>query len=130
MHIKMRIPTDIDVDAIRCVVPVRYDDQDIPNDFPFRKGDIWDVTIDIATRKIRNWPKRAAQVHMKICDDGSYYLMSGDKVVASINGDYVPGCIPQKYGDYIVFNILEDGTLNGWTPDAGEIKESFFRDNG
>lgn len=129
MKLNVTVPTELEVDAIRCAVAVRYDEEDIPNDFPFRTGDMWDVTLDLNTRKIRDWPSRAGKVHMKICDEGSYYLMAGGKVVASRENDYVPGCIPGSYGDYIEFDIREDGTLEGWTPSAREICESFFPDS-
>jgi hypothetical protein len=129
MKLKATIPTELEVDAIRCHVAVRYGEEDMPNDFPFRTGDMWDVTIDLKTRKIRSWPARAENIYMKICDEGNYYLMAGDRVVASREGDYVPDCIPGEYGDYIDFKILEDGTLDGWEPDADQIKESFFRED-
>ena len=58
-------------------------------------------------------------------DGGVYKLLCGEHVTATRH-DYVPNCIPGKYGDYVVFDIAEDGTLKGWKPDACDIQEAFF----
>lgn len=127
MNITATVKQKICVDAIRCVLPVKYDDEDMPYDFPFRRGEIWDVTIDLNSRKIRNWNGPAIELSMKVTDGGCYYLLSGVNQVAGIEADYVPECIPQRYGDYIEFTILEDGTLDGWRPDPVSIAECFFK---
>lgn len=127
MKITAMRPVEMEVDAIRCILPVRYEEEDIPNDFPFRRDDLWDITLDLATGKIRNWPGPAAEVHMKVVDSGAYSLMHHNQVVATIEG-YVPKCIPEEYGDYVVFDIAADGKLKGWKPDACDIREAFFPD--
>ncbi len=125
-----RRPQEFTFTAIRVKVPVRYEEEDIPNDFPFRKRDMWDVTIDLDDNggaAIRDWPKLAAEVYMKVCDCGCYYLLNGSDVIASIDQDYVPNeCIPGDYGDYIGLSIAEDGTITNWPkdPDYG----CFFKD--
>lgn len=54
---------------------------------------------------------------MKVTDGGSYYLLDRDGLVlASREHEYVPGCIPGSYGDYIEFNIDADGVLTNWKP--------------
>lgn len=129
MTIEVMKPTHVEVDAIRCELPVRYEEEDIPNDFPMRKGDMWTVTIDLATHAIRGWPKgRAERVDMKVCDEGRYFLLSGDNIVATRDRDYVPGCIPGRYGDYIEFEIDENGVLKNWDTGEFEIREGFFKD--
>lgn len=126
MKMRVRIWEELEVDGIRCVLPVRYEEEDMPNDFPFREGDTWKVTLDLNTGKIRDWPGPAAEVHMKVVDMGCYYLLSGDRIVAKLEEEYVPGCIPEEYGDYVTFDIAADGTLKGWKPRASEVFESFF----
>lgn len=125
MKLTMIQPVEIEADSIRLSVAVRYGTEDIPDDFPFRKGDLWEVTIDLHTRKIRDWPGPAAHVGMKVTDCGCYYLMNGDKVVAVLQNEYVPSCLPQRYGDYLDFNIAADGTLEGWEPSAKKLAASF-----
>lgn len=129
MKITVTIPTEIEVDSIRINIPVRYDEEDIPNDFPLRTGDIWKGTLDLETGRIRNWPEgKEGYLHMKVCDDGIYTLMNGDEEVACINENYVPSCIPGEYGDYVILEIDEHGTVKGWdtyaTPESVAI--SFF----
>ncbi len=40
---------EVDVKQVRISLPVNYDDEDIPFDFPHRVDDVWAVTIDIDT---------------------------------------------------------------------------------
>jgi hypothetical protein len=123
---KVMVPQDIEFDSIRVKVPVRYGDEDIPNDFPFRKGDMWEVVIDISdngTAKIREWPALAFEMCMKVCDEGVYQLLRGKEVVATREDDYVPRCFPDGYGDYIEFDIAADGTITNWkkSPDYAQL---------
>lgn len=126
MKLTVKIPTVIEVDAIRCVLPVRYGEEDITRDFPGRNGDVLTLTIDLATASVREWPAEDMDCGMKVVDMGSYYLLSGETVVAKIEGDYVPGCIPQRYGDYVDFKVEAGGKLRGWKPDAEKIRRCFF----
>jgi len=120
-------PTTIECTAIRCWVPCRYQDKDVPYDFPHREGDVWDVTIDIDTGKIHDWPKNypSCDVTMKVCDEGVYTLLNGDKVVKKLEY-YVPGCVPGSYGDYIEFEIDETGRITNWDASPAEVADSFF----
>ncbi len=117
MKIKVNKPTEVDVESIRISVPVRYGDEDMPLDFPFRTGDLWDITVDLTTRKIKDWPSGwSRDVEMKVCDGGSYWLLDkAGSVIASIEEDYVPNeIIPGEYGDYICLSIADDGTITNW----------------
>lgn len=109
-------PVQVEAKFIRCNVAVRYDDEDMPNDFPFRTRNMWDVTIDIDTGKIIDWPEGvAANIHMKVCDQGNYYLIATDgSTLAKLEEEYVPCCVPGSYGDYIEFDIGVDGTIDRW----------------
>ena len=127
MKITVNKPVEIEVDAIRVELPVRYGTENIPGDFPLRVGDTWRGTIDIATGKIREWPEgQSGEMSMKVCDMGIYQLLSGDEEVGCINENYVPDCIPGRYGDYVDFEIDANGVITNWNTDAKEVASSFF----
>lgn len=123
MKFTVRRTVTLDVKYVRLSVAVRYDDDDMPYDFPFRVNDLWDVTIDIDTGRILDWPQGVSHdLCMKVCDDGSYWLLSEDKsVVSAIENDYVPhSVIPGSYGDYIELDIDPTGLIRNWDPDLEE----------
>ncbi len=108
---------EIEVAFVKVSVPVRYDEEDIPNDFPLRKGDVWEAIINADTGEIQGWPQHpACLLHMKVVDEGSYYLLDENKnQIAALVQEYVPhGIIPGEYGDYIVFEISETGRITNW----------------
>ena len=116
MKFTVRKPVEIDVKLVGIDVPVRYDDEDMPYDFPFREGETWRVQVGIEDGKIFGWPDGVAyDLHMKVCDSGVYTLLdSAGLEIASIQ-DYVPhGVVPGEYGDYISMEILSDGTIANW----------------
>jgi hypothetical protein len=131
MKLTITRPVEIEAVTMRIIAPVRYENEDMPFDFPHRKNDnLWDIVVDLDTGIIRNWPKLAAEVFMKVVDGGSYYLFDAcGNQLAAIEEDYVPDCIPQQYGDYINFNIKENGKIEGWekccTPNS--VREEFFK---
>jgi hypothetical protein len=113
----IKVEKEVDVKMVKMDVAVRYDEEDMPNNFPWRKGDMWSVIIDIDKGQILDWPEGVAKdIYMKVCDQGSYYLLDEQgNTVASIENDYVPhGVIPGQYGDYIDFKIQSDGTIKNW----------------
>jgi hypothetical protein len=127
MKITVSKPIEIEVTAIRCELPVEHGEEDMPHDFPFRKGNTWSITIDIETGKIHNWPasREPFRLEMKVTDGGVYTLLSGPQVVAVRDG-YVPDCIPGDYGDYVDFDIV-DGTIINWAKgDKSQIAKDFF----
>ena len=116
---------------IRVCIPVRYDEEDIPNSFPFRSGDVWDVTYDLDEKKIVGWPTDFGgyDVHMKVVDTGSYYLLDADKnVIAKSEQDYVPNMVPGSYGDYVEMKIQPDGSVLNWHASRVELEEFANRD--
>lgn len=129
---KAKIPTTIEVNITHVLVnlPVRYDEEDIPNDFPLREGKMWNAKIEIDTGKIENWPVgQVGEFYMKVVDEGMYRLLD-DKgaVVAAIEQDYVPhGVIPGEYGDYVDFNIDVGGVITNW-PKRPDIREFLKQD--
>jgi hypothetical protein len=95
---------------------------------PHRCGERWQITIELATGRIKYWPQGTkADVHYKVCDDGEYWLADeAGRRVAKWKGDYVPDrllCVGDRgYGDYIIFKVGPDGVIDGWR--KPEIDES------
>lgn len=131
MKLTVRRPVEVEIVGVLIEVPVRYDEEDIPNDFPLRRGDMWTAAVDIDTGKVHDWPPgRTGNLHMKVVDEGSYTLMAADgTTVAKIEQDYVPNSlIPGSYGDYIELDIDENGIITNWPkPDRLDVSD-FFSD--
>ena len=129
---KAKIPITIEVNITHVLVnlPVRYEEEDIPNDFPLREGDEWNAMIEIDTGKIEGWPQgQTGGFYMKVVDEGTYRLLD-DKgaVVAYIEQNYVPhGVIPGEHGDYVDFDIDANGVITNW-PKRPDIRE-FLKQN-
>jgi len=120
-----------DIKFVNIEVPVRYEEEDIPFDYPFRKADMWHITVEHPTGKIINWPKNipARRLYMKVVDTGLYSILNEDKqIISSIENDYVPdsNSIPGSYGDYLNFEIDEDGIITNWYKEASFYE---FEDN-
>lgn len=123
-------PTIIDITHIFIYVPVRYEEEDIPNNFPLRIGDVWAARVNIDTGKIDGWPQgKSGNLHMKVCDEGSYRLIDKyNGLVASIEQDYVPhGVVPGEGGDYIDLQIDTNGVITNW-PKHPDVT-AFFRND-
>jgi hypothetical protein len=91
---------------------------------PHRIGDRWQPEVRLDDGQIIDWPQgMIASIHLKICDDGQYFLIDeNNQQFAKWRGDYVPNGIlsigDQGYGDYIIFKVAADGKILGWkTPD-------------
>ena len=82
---------------------------------PFRDGDNWVPLIELATGKIVNWPNgTTADIHYKVCDDGSYQLLGdGGHVVLERDGYVIDMMCPEGagYGDYVIMKVGEDGAI-------------------
>lgn len=121
-------PQEIEIKFLDINIPVRYEEEDIPNDFPLRNGDQWQAVIDIDTGKIEAWPEgKTGEFYMKVCDQGCYRLLDAERQeVACINEDYVPhGLVPGEYGDYVEMKIDATGTITNW-PKSIDIDLSEF----
>jgi hypothetical protein len=96
---------------------------------PFRNGEMWEPTIELATGRALGWPQGlAAEVHYKVCDAGEYWLLNEARIrIAKWSGCYVPGefLCPGGggYGDYIILKIDEAGMIPGWNMPALNIEE-------
>lgn len=129
MKIRLIEPVEYDVRFVKLDLPVDYDEEDMPNDFPFRNDDRWSVIVDADSGKILDWPQGFAyRLEMKVNDGGTYALLDEDKEeIASKEEDYVPGWIPGEYGDYVDLDINKDGYIEHWKAyfEQSEIQESF-----
>lgn len=117
MKATIKVEKEIEIAMIKIDVAIRYEEEDIPNDFPLRKGDMWSAIVEVDTGKILDWPiGRSGEMHMKVVDQGSYYLLDKEgNTVLSIEEDYVPhGIVPGSYGDYIELKIDENGIITNW----------------
>lgn len=117
MKATIKIEKEVEIAMIKIDVAVRYDEEDIPNDFPLRKGDMWSAIVEVDTGKILDWPiGRSGEMYMKVVDGGSYYLLDKEgNTVLSLEQDYVPhGIVPGKYGDYIELKINDQGIITNW----------------
>lgn len=116
MKFTQTIQREVDVQTIDVILPVRYDDEDIPYDAPKRYGDMWQAEIDIATGEIHDWPQgKTLDMYMKVVDTGTYILRDGDGNIIAERNDYVPhGIIPGEWGDYVHLKIDETGKITNW----------------
>lgn len=101
---------------VRIEVAVRYEEEDMPNDFPMRDGDMWKATVEIDTGRILDWPTgKSGSFYMKVCDSGTYILWDASgKHIAEIQGYCPNDLIPGEYGDYIDLKINDDGIITNW----------------
>ena len=122
------VEVSVDVRRVRLELPVRYWEEDIPNDFPFRQGDTWTAEVEVDTGKVVGWPQgKSGALHMKVCDEGTYTLLDGKgQAIAKIEQNYAPNkAVPGCYGDYVELDINEHGVVTNWykNPDFS----AFFR---
>lgn len=120
-------PVEIEIERVVVTLPVRYDDEDFPYDFPGRDGDDWRAAIMVGSGQILGWPEgKEAYMHMKVVDGGCYtlYAPNGERV-GEIDRNYVPhGLIPGEYGDYVILDIGGDGVIKNW-PENPSVDEFF-----
>lgn len=78
----------------------------------------WRPLIDIETGQIVNWEQGFyANVHYKVCDDFTCYILNGNNEVVYEYDDYVPSIMcpaDEGYGDYIIMDIDEKGFIQKW----------------
>ncbi|MCS2889581.1 hypothetical protein NXY11_00145 [Parabacteroides faecis] len=79
----------------------------------------WEATIDLEKHTLLEWKSEYGfcRVFAKVKDEGIYTLLDKDKKTLCRLKGYVPnGVIPPKdgYGDYIKFNIDENGFVSDW----------------
>lgn len=128
MKVTLKVEKEFDLKTLEVFAGVRYwedssingeDDSEEGDLIPCKVGENWCPIIDIETGIITNWEKgKIASIHYKVCDECSWGLkdVNGELVLKS-EGDYVPKTLcPQEdgYGDYIIMDINEDGSIHKW----------------
>ncbi len=126
MYVTKMEPVEVEACGIRVVVPVRYeDDQESLQGCPGFDGETLDIILDL-DGTVRGWDGVSRHIHLKVCDEGTYSLLDGiDDPIASVS-DYVPHCLPQEYGDYLVMRVQESGDIERWAPTATAIERCFL----
>ena len=85
----------------------------------------WQPVIDITGGYIVGWKKGVkAQVHYKVCDDGTYSLLDMEYKEIVGADSYVPDVLCPHgggYGDYIIMDIDEDGFIKDWHCEADDL---------
>lgn len=136
MSFTVSMRKDFPVRYLKCVIGVRYwedaevngvKEEDCNPSIPLRNGLYWEITIDLETGIIKDWPKATtAKVYYKACDAGMYYLLDeAMNVVKSYDG-YVPNMLSPKengYGDYVILDIDANGHIDGWRVDLKEFDD-------
>lgn len=131
MKTTIKRPVEIEIATVKLKLPVRYEEEEIPNDFPFREGDLWEAEINVDTGKILNWPQgKPADMFLTVKDTGYYELFDpAGRSLAKIDDNYVPhGLIPGEYGDVVLFTIDATGTITNW-PIRPDVSEFFPEDD-
>ena len=99
---------------------IRHGDIDCLGEVPCMSSDgiYWSPVIELDSGRIVNWANGvAASVCIKVRDNGRYLLLDANKsAIYSRDDEYVPDAylvhsIEPGYGDYIQFDVCEDGKI-------------------
>lgn len=134
MKVTIKIEKEVDLKTMHVSASVRcWEDgtvnEEVDTDgtlIPCRKGDLWEPIIELETGRIRNWEQgKKGSVHYKVCDQCSFHFedAEGNKYLEQ-EQDYVPDILcpaDNGYGDYIIMEIDENGTIQDWGADLGSI---------
>jgi len=125
MKAKFTVTKEFDVEYLFVEAGVRYWEDGVINgvedkdgNIPCRDGDCWKPLININTGKIINWTQGVrANIHYKVCDNGTYKLLDANMELIKKIRDYVPKMLSPKeegWGDYIIMDIDTDGQIQDW----------------
>lgn len=134
MKMELAIKKEFDVKYLAVSAGIRYPEDVKINgkpcekltDIPDNNGKYWRPMIEVDTGIIADWPKgTTAEIHAKVCDDGTYSLLDAEsQEIKTIEG-YVLDCLAindSGYGDYIIMTIDENGKIKDWKPEFGEFE--------
>ncbi len=84
-----------------------------------RKGDTFEIIVDIERGVILDWNNSDTYIHYKVCDGGVYFLLDDTfNKVLKWKGYYVPNSYlchgGNGYGDYIILKVNEDGKIENY----------------
>ena len=135
MKAEIKVTKEVEIKTLHVKAGVRYWEDatvngktdDKGNLIPCKVGDYWKPIIDIDKGKIINWLYGIeADIHYKVCDDGTYALKdANNNTVLSFDG-YVPSIMcPEENGcgDYIIMKVDKEGNINNWNANI----EDFYR---
>lgn len=131
---------------LRIDVPVNYDEEDIPLDFPGRyiesinddpmsnagehrwcayihlETGTWSVSM--AGGSQTTIPVLTHSMYMKVCDECCIQVLAANGgVLRTIEDEYVPPFFPgEHFGDYLIFDFA-DGKITNWHIDPREWRE-------
>lgn len=86
------------------------------------------LVIDVENGHIENWPegKTASFRTVKIVDCGHYELLDAERNIIKQLDGYVPDFFSieeEGYGDYLEFEVREDGCIDKWKFGQNELDE-------
>jgi hypothetical protein len=94
----------------------------------------WQLTIDLSKGEILDWPLgTTANIHYKICDDGTYYLLDENKNVLEEKNCYVPDILAYNcdgWGDYIIMNIDKNGKIKNYPVNPNSLIQEIIDTEG
>jgi len=134
MKVTLKISKDYDAKWLCVHAGVRYWEDATVNGvadetgelIPCRKGNYWEPRINIETGEIVNWQKGVtADIHYKVCDDGSYTLKDSDQdILCTEDGYVISSMCPNErgYGDYIIMTVDENGMIANWKFNANDFE--------
>lgn len=131
----VKIEKEVEIETVMIQISPRHigdgDDDDLPTDFPLlnETKDSWLAYVEIDTGRIRGWPEGdAREMHVKVCDAGTYALLDESGNSVAVRDGYVPnGLVPGSYGDYVELSINEEGVITNW-PRKPSVDEFFDED--
>lgn len=112
---------------IEFLVPVRHPEDATVNGQEDKDGTLmplnegwWQAQIELKTGIVKGWPEgQTASIYYKVCDSGEYWLTDhhGSRFY-KWKDHYVPDailCVGETgFGDYVGFDINEEGIIEGW----------------
>jgi len=124
MKVIVQKSTPHDAKYLMVNVPVRYEEEDMPKDFPGREGQYWTGIINIETGEWGRYlsggefthvPEIKASMFMKVADEGNYQLLDKDgEIIAEALEEYVPNFMPgDHHGDYLILEF-DNGKVTNW----------------
>lgn len=134
MKVELTVKKEFEVKYLNVSVGVRYWEDatvngvdDVDCKIPCVNGDRWEPIIEVDSGKIANWTQGVtAEIHYKICDDGTYTLIDGHGLKIISKDGYVPDIMcpdGNGYGDYIIMKVDENGVIENWNADFSDFQE-------
>lgn len=135
MKAKILKEVEVEITTLEVSAGVRYWEDSTVNGIedeegslvPCRNGDNWCPIIDIDNGVIINWEKgKTADIHYKVCDDGTYTIKDKNGEEVKKYDGYVPKIMCPAgggYGDYIIMKIDSEGKINNFVPFINDFFE-------